>query len=240
MIRKRWVAHIRWALLLFGAMNLAACANLRGVVGADCAPPPAEAAADETTEAPLEKEQPLAEAASAETTEAPLEDAMVGEQPPNPTPETNHRLDVSRLQTADGRLILGSVETIRLDPLGIIYEARIDTGAETSSIDAQNIVLFERDGKRWVRFELQDAGQNDPVVVEKRIRRFVLVSQINNLELDRRPVVRMRLQVGATIETVDISLTNRSRMSFPILLGREFLLDRAVVDVSRSHIQDLQ
>jgi len=43
-----------------------------------------------------------------------------------------------------------------------------------------------------------------------------------------------------TPETVDISLTNRSRMSYPILLGREYLLDRAIVDVSRGHIQDLQ
>lgn len=223
MIKKRWVAPIRWALLLFGALNLAACADLRGVIGPDCAQLPAEA-----------------EVASAETTETPMEDVTVAAPPPNPAPEPINMLDVSPLKTTDGRLILGSVETIRLYPLGIIYEARIDTGAETSSIDAQNIVLFERDGKRWARFELQDAGQNDRVVVEKRIRRFVLVSQINNPKQDRRPVVRMRLQVGSTMETVDISLTDRSRMSFPILLGREFLLDRAIVDVSRSHIQDLQ
>lgn len=223
MIKKRRVAPIRWALLLFGAMSLAACADLRGVIGPNCAQPPAEA-----------------EAASAETTEAPMEDVTVAAPPPNPAPEPINMLDVSPLKTTDGRLILGSVETIRLYPLGIIYEARIDTGAETSSIDAQNIVLFERDGKRWARFELQDAGQNDRVVVEKRIRRFVLVGQINNPERDRRPVVRMRLQVGSTMETVDISLTDRSRMSFPVLLGREFLLDRAIVDVSRSHIQDLQ
>ena len=221
MNRNRWFAHIHWALLLIGSLNLAACADLRGVMGADCAQPPMEVVEEESAD-------------------NPPGNAMAVEQPPIPTPETNDTLDVSPLKTTDGRLILGSVETVRLDPLGIIYEARIDTGAETSSIDAQNIVPFERDGRRWVRFELQDAGQSEPVVVEKRIRRFVLVSQTNVAEPDRRPVVRMRIQVGASTETVDISLTNRSRMSYPILLGREYLLDRAIVDVSRGHIQDLQ
>ncbi len=221
MSRNRWVALIHWALLLIGSMNLAACADLRGVMGADCTPPPMEVVEEEAAD-------------------NPPENAVADDQKPNPIPDANDTMDVSPMQTADGRLILGTVETVRLDPLGIIYEARIDTGAETSSIDAQNIVLFERDGRRWVRFELQDAGQNEPVVVEKRVRRFVLVSQTNSLEPDRRPVVRMRIQVGASIETVDISLTNRSRMSYPILLGREYLLDRAIVDVSRGHIQDLQ
>ena len=51
------------------------------------------------------------------------------------------------------KIIIGAVEKVRLLPPNVVLKARIDTGAKTTSIDAQNIIPFERDGKEWVRFD---------------------------------------------------------------------------------------
>ena len=50
--------------------------------------------------------------------------------------------------------IVGGVEFVLVEPSGIKYEARIDTGAESSSVHAESIQLIERDGRRYVRFSL--------------------------------------------------------------------------------------
>lgn len=140
-------------------------------------------------------------------------------------------------QLPDGRLIVGGVESVKIDPPGIVYDARIDSGANTSSLDARNLEIFERDGKRWVRFTLRESGNAEPVTLEKPVKSFVLVSQTNNEEPDRRPVIRLRMNLGPTSDIIEFSLTDRSRMTYPVLLGREYLIDRAVIDISHSHLQ---
>ena len=56
-------------------------------------------------------------------------------------------------------------------------------------------------------------------------------------DLDRRPVVRLTVRIGDMTEKAEFTLKDRSDMTFPVLLGREFLKDIAVVDVAREYIQ---
>ena len=148
------------------------------------------------------------------------------------------RTDEPLTQLPDGRLIVGGVEHVAIDPPGISYTARVDSGANTSSLDARNLVVFERDEERWVRFDLRPKdGVEEPVSIEKPVERFVLISQTNSPKPDRRPVVKMLMSIGGQENLIEFTLRDRSSMTHAILLGREYLLDRAVIDISRNYIQ---
>ena len=140
-------------------------------------------------------------------------------------------------QTPDGKLLLGEAEWLWLDAADQAFRARIDTGAETSSISADDITIFERDGKEWVRFFMSHKGMDDHIQIEAPLMRYVRVRQASADDLDRRPVVRLSVRVGDQNEKTEFTLTDRSSMTYPVLLGRDFLKDIAVVDVGRKYIQ---
>lgn len=132
--------------------------------------------------------------------------------------------------------IVGGVETVKVEPGDLMLEARVDTGAETTSIHAEDIALIEKDGKRYVRFTLLNETTGEPVPMELRLRRRVLIKQ-HGRESERRYVVRMWLTLGDTRNRVDVTLSDREDFEYPLLVGRNFLVDSAIVDVSRQHLQ---
>ena len=133
-----------------------------------------------------------------------------------------------------GLPVIGAVEWATVEPGDLRLQARIDTGAETTSIHAENIELVERDGKRYVRFELLD-GEGGLLPMEARLRRRVLIKQHEG-EPERRYVVRMWITLGEVRSRIDVNLSDREDFEYPLLIGRNFLVDAMVVDVSRQHI----
>ncbi len=135
--------------------------------------------------------------------------------------------------TPDGRLrTLGEIEYVDILPAGFRQKARIDTGAETTSIEVHNIVEFERDGKPWVKFALRDRITEDTIELKAQIQRQVLTKQPGKAER-RRLVVQLNLAIGDLKDEVDVILVDSESHELPILVGRNFLQGRAVVDVSR-------
>lgn len=132
------------------------------------------------------------------------------------------------------KFTIGQVEYIGLVNEKTGYEARIDTGATTSSIGAFNIVEFERDGKSWVKFTLENTPESK--VFEYPIDRISHVTNPGRKKKSRRPVVNMLLSIGDKQYNAEVSLTDRSHMTFKILIGREFMRDRMIVDVSHKHM----
>lgn len=133
--------------------------------------------------------------------------------------------------------IVGAVEWAAVGRSELMMEARIDTGADTTSIHADNIQLIEKDGRRYVRFVLVEPETGRQVRQELRLRRRVLIKQSNGLR-DRRFVVRMWVAVGDTRSRIDVNLTDRTDFEYPMLIGRNFLTDSLIVDVSRHHTVD--
>ena len=133
--------------------------------------------------------------------------------------------------------IVGAVEWVAVGRSKLMMEARIDTGADTTSIHAENIQLIEKDGRRYVRFILVEPETGRQVRQELRLRRRVLIKQSNGLR-DRRFVVRMWVAVGDARSHIDVNLTDRSDFEYPMLIGRNFLTDSLIVDVSRHHTID--
>lgn len=137
-------------------------------------------------------------------------------------------------------IILGSIEKVTIDSIKQTFDARIDTGAATSSLNAIDIQEFERNGHEWVRFHLADSTKSQEETntwIEAPVVRYVKIRQSTTDDLDRRAVVELWIKVGKIHEKAQFTLADRSHMNHPILLGREFMRDIALVDVSRAYIQ---
>jgi len=135
------------------------------------------------------------------------------------------------------KLYLGQVESITIKGINHAIDARIDTGATTTSIDAKNIERFERDGKSWIRFTIPArADHHDDIIVERPRKRRVLIKG-EGQEKERRYVVELYITIDGQGGWTEVSLTDRSAYEYQLLIGRNFLTGRAVVDVSLMHHQ---
>ena len=140
---------------------------------------------------------------------------------------------------SSNKLTLGGRESIYFVDVQEQYVARIDTGAEVSSIHASNIEIFERDGNEWVRFTIDHEAVNElrHTLVEQPIKRQTRVRQANSDEAQDRYVVSMLVRLGEIEQRAEFTLADRSQLKNPILIGRDFFIDIALVDVSQEFIQ---
>ena len=134
------------------------------------------------------------------------------------------------------KLVLGWKETIALATLGgIALLAKLDTGARTSALHAVDIVCSEKDGGDWVTFDLPDIDQSKrhrcclPLAGHRSVKGSIGASQI-------RPLVRMELSLAGQTWTTEVTLTDRSDMELPMLIGRAALKRRFLVDPSRTQL----
>ena len=149
--------------------------------------------------------------------------------------EAQPQIQVVKVAEPQKYISIGGIEWAFIEPGNVALEARIDTGAETSSIHAEDIQLIEKDGKRWVRFSLTHPETNVKIPLERRLHRRILVKQTAGDVEDRRFVVRMWVTLGARRTWLDVSLSDREGFEFPLLLGRNMLMDNFVVDISQRH-----
>ncbi|MDG2011650.1 MAG: ATP-dependent zinc protease [Candidatus Binatia bacterium] len=136
------------------------------------------------------------------------------------------------------KIVIGRSEKIRLLPENLVLEARVDTGATTSSIDAHDIETFKREGKTWMRFRVRDKTNNTDKVFERprvrsvRIKNRAAEENVGK-KYERRPVVRILACLDGRSKEIEVNLADRSRFAFPMLLGRSGIVDfDAVVDPS--------
>lgn len=136
-------------------------------------------------------------------------------------------------QDVGGKAVLGRVEYVWLEQGKQYLKARVDTGANSSSLHAKNIQKFERDGEKWVRFVvvLDDRELNMEAPLERYVR--IRQASLEEGDTDRRPVVKLPIQLGELKEDAEFTLNDRGGMFYPILLGRSFLRDIALVDVAK-------
>ena len=142
-----------------------------------------------------------------------------------------------------GKVIAGWVEKITLTPprklsKPIIVKAKLDTGAETSSIYAKDIKTYKRSGKRWVDFTLVLKDSNNKthhIKMSKPRKRRVKIKNHNG-EHDSRTIVELDICFDGRMHSTSFSLADRSEFIYPILLGRKFLEGVALVDPQSSFL----
>lgn len=134
---------------------------------------------------------------------------------------------------ADGdKRIAGWIERIVMLPSKTVTLAKLDTGAKTSSIHAEDIERFERRGRRWVRYTL--VLKESKTRVHRIARESPLVRRVyikdHESEPDARPVVDLEFCMDGRRHAAHFSLVDRSAFLYSVLLGREFLAGSFVVD----------
>lgn len=142
--------------------------------------------------------------------------------------------DATRLD--NGKMIFGNQEWVYIAEADASFASRIDTGASVSSINAINIEKIERDGKVWYKFDIPLDDGNVIHLSAPRVRTAVII-QASSDTPEERPVVKLTVKIGSYTGVNEFSLKNRDKMQFPLLVGREFIQDIAVVDVSRENVQ---
>jgi hypothetical protein len=120
-------------------------------------------------------------------------------------------------------LIIGWIENIDLPSLDLHdLRTKIDTGARTSALHATHIEPFQRDGEEWVRFQVQfdPAHTSDPLEAPVYQRRDI--KNTSGIP-EERIVIRTRFRIADRTWTISVSLTDRSNMTFPMIVGRSAL-----------------
>lgn len=144
---------------------------------------------------------------------------------------------VSSAAPSEGPAIAGWAERVRLLPSGIELEAKLDSGAENSSLNVDRLRYFERDDRHWVRFTVEgESGRR--VAFERRLLRRSVIKRHTGRS-DVRPVVEMAICLGSVAKVVEVNLVDRSRFDYPILVGRSFLSGDYLIDASGAGLQPL-
>ena len=135
-------------------------------------------------------------------------------------------------------LTIGWREWVSLPDWNVAHlKAKIDTGARTSSLHAFGLEWFDRDGSPWVRFEIHPWQRStaDAVIAETAV---VATRDIRSSsgDVEHRPVVHTAMAIAGRTVTAEVTLTRRDEMGFRMLVGREALRKRFLVDPAMSYL----
>jgi hypothetical protein len=130
------------------------------------------------------------------------------------------------------RVIAGWLEHVKVEGQSFEVKAKLDSGANTSSIHALNIETFKKGDKSYVKFDLHltdKQGDIQLLSLEKPRMRKVKIKNHDG-EHDHRYVVKLDLCFNGVSYPVQFNLVDRSEFNYNILLGRRFLSKVAIID----------
>ncbi len=138
------------------------------------------------------------------------------------------------------KTLVGSVERIALPDLGIEkLDVRVDTGAKTSSLHATNISLEGTVNKPLVKFTLlaDDYGWDVDRVLQLPVIGTKTVISSNGMS-EQRVMIASDLHIGSQRWSIHLTLTDRADMRYKMLLGRQAMKQRLIVDPSKKFLQE--
>ena len=136
------------------------------------------------------------------------------------------------------KVIVGWREWIGLPGLGIkAIKAKIDTGARSSSLHAFDVEPFERDGAAWVRFVVHPLQRDCETTLhaESPVHEFRHVRSSSG-HITYRPVILAEIELDNRRWPIELTLASRDEMGFRMLLGREAVRGKFIVDPGRSYM----
>lgn len=134
------------------------------------------------------------------------------------------------------RTIIGWAEWVQLPQIGLpLIKAKCDTGARTSALHAFNIETFTHKGAPWVRFKIHPLQATSQLTIQCEApvvdRRLVTDSGGKG---EKRLVIETFATIGEMTRAIEITLTNREKMAFRMLLGRQ-AMERFGLAVDPAH-----
>ncbi|MGL2986873.1 30S ribosomal protein S6--L-glutamate ligase [Flavobacterium sp. RSSA_27] len=136
------------------------------------------------------------------------------------------------------KVILGSEEWCSFPELNIpTIKARVDSGAKTSALHAINIAPFIKNESNWVKFDINPIQNNNKTVIHCEaplVDKRIVKSSSGYRE--QRYVIQTLLKIGEDTWNIEMTLTNRDSMGFRMLLGREAMSGRVLVDPEQKYL----
>ena len=133
--------------------------------------------------------------------------------------------------------VLGYIEDAYIGKLGLEMKAKLDTGADTSSLYARDVDIYKKSGNNhWVRFRV--IGKNGRSIrYDQNVVSFVAI-KLKTGGTQRRPVIYLPLCVGGVSGLAEFTLADREHFDYQVLIGREFLASRIIVDSAQTFAAD--
>jgi len=133
--------------------------------------------------------------------------------------------------------IIGRSDIVSFPKLGLdVIAVKIDTGALTSSIHCKEIQIINKDGVETLQFQLLDPEHEQYHEKLFSITNFNKRSIKNSFgEIEERYIINTKIEIFQKVYKIELSLSNRESMRFPVLLGRK-ILDHFLVDVSKTNL----
>lgn len=132
---------------------------------------------------------------------------------------------------ADTIRTIGWIEHVQIQSENMLLTAKIDTGADNSSIDARDVEIYEHNGDKRVRFAVDDNHGNS-VQFDQPLVRITHIKRKGTAPLER-PVVPMELCVGDILKTTNVNLAKRKNFKYRMLIGRSYLKDAYLVNANQ-------
>ena len=134
--------------------------------------------------------------------------------------------------------IIGSEEWCSFESFGIpAIKARVDSGAKTSSLQANNIKTFFKESEEWVEFEVSPLQVNRSISIKCEAKVFAKRSVKSSAGIaESRLVIKAPVTLGEDTFEIELTLANRDSMEFRMLLGREALYNRYLVNPSATYL----
>lgn len=147
-----------------------------------------------------------------------------------------------RKKPFDRRGVIGWREWIAIPELGIErIKAKVDTGARSSAIHAFDVHRFERNGVAYVRFHVHPLQRNTHTTIraELPVLEYRPVRSSTG-HVTKRPVVLVRVELMGERWPIELTLASRDEMGFRMLLGRQAVRNRFLVDAGGSYYSEKQ
>lgn len=131
---------------------------------------------------------------------------------------------------AQEKEVLGWAERVYIPSVDITLHGKLDTGADFSSLHADDLKIIKKGDKTWARFKVT-SRKGEEVEVEREVVRTTRIKRLHG-KAEERPVISLGLCVGSNFQEEEVNLVNREKFHYNLLIGRSFLAGNAIVDPS--------
>lgn len=136
--------------------------------------------------------------------------------------------------------VIGRLEHVDFPDWNIYrLDAKIDTGAYTSSLHCHHIEQYKENNIHMVRFYLLDPDhpEYEKTLYSCSVKNVRKVKSSNGI-IEERVAIKTKMNLSNRSYSIELTLADRSNMKYPVLIGRKFLQNKFIVDVSKKYLTD--
>lgn len=136
------------------------------------------------------------------------------------------------------KLIIGRADIVDLPELSLFnLSAKVDTGAYTCAIHCSKIKEVDEGGEKYITFRIPSSGEKGSRSGVYKLNTYKQKNiKSSSGHIEKRYVIKTKIRLFNKTYLTEFSLADRSKMKFPVLLGRKLLRKKFIVDVSKKDL----